>query len=223
MAMAPEQKTVEDLLREATALQAARRLDEAADLHRAVLARAPASLASLQFLSGRCFARGELTAAAAYMQRYLAIDPANLEAYRGLGVALEALGRVDEAVTVLRQAYLRNPTDSQTLLFLGSALAKAGNPEAAAAAASILEATMPEMLQLDRLAGGAAYAKERAARLRHALQTFYAQLRAEAVAEGKRVEPATDFSRVTGAVWRPIFPPNSSERRRPAFFYVPRL
>jgi aspartate beta-hydroxylase len=216
-------RTVEELLGEAAALQAARRLDEAEELHRAVLARAPASPASLQFLSARCFERGDLTAAAAYMQRYIAVDPANLEAYGALGVALEALGRVDEAVTVLRQAYLRKPTEPKTLLLLGAALAKAGQPEAAAAAGSLLEATQPEMLQLDRLGGGAAYAKERSARLRHALEGFYAQLRADAVEEAKRVEPAADFSRVSGAVWRPIFAPGASERRRPAFFYVPQL
>lgn len=216
-------RTVEELLGEAAALQAARRLDEAEELHRAVLARAPASPASLQFLSARCFERGDLTAAAAYMQRYIAVDPANLEAYGALGVALEALGRVDEAVTVLRQAYLRKPTEPKTLLLLGAALAKAGQPEAAAAAGSLLEATQPEMLQLDRLGGGAAYAKERSARLRHALEGFYAQLRADAVEEAKRVEPAADFSRVSGAVWRPIFAPGAPERRRPAFFYVPQL
>jgi aspartate beta-hydroxylase len=221
--MALHVKSVEELLGEAAALQAARRLDEAEELHRAVLARAPASPASLQFLSARCFERGELTAAAAYMQRYIAVDPANLEAYRALGVALEALGRVDEAVTVLRQAYLRQPTEPQTLLFLGAALAKAGQPDAAAAAGSLLEATRPEMLQLDRPGGGAAYAKERSARLRHALEGFYAQLRADAVEEAKRAEPAADFSRVSGAVWRPIFAPGASERRRPAFFYVPQL
>lgn len=216
-------RTVEELLGEAAALQAARRLDEAEELHRAVLARAPASPASLQFLSARCFERGDLTAAAAYMQRYIAVDPANLEAYGALGVALEALGRVDEAVTVLRQAYLRKPTEPKTLLLLGAALAKAGQPEAAAAAGSLLEATQPEMLQLDRLGGGAAYARERSARLRHALEGFYAQLRADAVEEAKRVEPAADFSRVSGAVWRPIFTPGAPERRRPAFFYVPQL
>jgi aspartate beta-hydroxylase len=216
-------RTVEELLGEAAALQAARRLDEAEELHRAVLARAPASPASLQFLSARCFERGDLTAAAAYMQRYIAVDPANLEAYGALGVALEALGRVDEAVTVLRQAYLRKPTEPKTLLLLGAALAKAGQPEAAAAAGSLLEATQPEMLQLDRLGGGAAYAKERSARLRYALEGFYAQLRADAVEEAKRVEPAADFSRVSGAVWRPIFTPGAPERRRPAFFYVPQL
>jgi aspartate beta-hydroxylase len=221
--MTPEPKSVEELLREAAALQAARRLEEAEELHRVVLARAPASPASLQFLSARCFEKGELAAAAAYMQRYIAVDPANLNAYRALAVALEALGRVDEAVTVLRQAYLRQPTDPQTLLFLGAALAKAGEREGAAAAGSMLEATQPEMLQLDRVRGGAAYAKERSARLRSALESFYAQLRADAVEEAKRAEPAADFSRVSGAVWRPIFAPGASERRRPAFFYLPQL
>jgi tetratricopeptide (TPR) repeat protein len=216
-------KPVEELLGEAAALQAASRLDEAEEVHRAVLARAPTSLASLQFLSFRCFARGELAAAAAYMQRYTAIDPANLDAYRALGVALEASGRVDEAITVLRQAYVRQPTDPNTLLFLGAALAKAGQPEAAAAAGSLLEATMSDMLQLDRLGGTAAYASERSVRLRQALATFYAQLRADAVEEAKRAEPAADLSRVSSAVWRPVFPRGSTERRRPAFFYVPRL
>lgn len=223
MAMASDLKSVDELLRDAAALQAARRLDEAEELHRAVLARAPVTPVSLQFLSARCFERGELTAAAAYMQRYIAVDPANLEAYGALAVALEALGRVDEAVTVLRQAYLRKPTEPKTLLLLGAALAKAGKAEAAAAAGSMLEATQPEMLQLDRLAGGAAYAKERSARLRHALEGFYSQLRADAVEEARRVEPGADFSRVSGAVWRPIFAPGASERRRPAFFYVPQL
>src|SRR5688572_14636967 len=107
MATALDMKSVEVLLGEAAALQVARRLDEAEELHRAVLARAPASLASLQFLSARCFQRGELSAAEAYMQRSVALDPADLEAWRMLGVVLEALGRVDEAVTVLRQAYRR--------------------------------------------------------------------------------------------------------------------
>jgi aspartyl/asparaginyl beta-hydroxylase (cupin superfamily) len=223
MAMTLNLKSVDELLREAIALQGARRLDEAEELHRAVLARAPASLASLQFLSSRCFGKGELSAAAAYMQRYIALDPANLDAYRALAVALESLGQIDEAVTVLRQAYRRQPTDPQTLLFLGAALAKAGQPEAAAAAGSLLEATQQEMLHLDRLGGGAAYANERSARLRHALASFYAQLRADAVEEAKRAEPAADFSRISSAVWRPVFASGTSERRRPAFLYVPQL
>jgi tetratricopeptide (TPR) repeat protein len=223
MASALDLKSVEELLRDAAALQAARRFDEAMELHRAVLARAPASAVSLQFLAARCFEKGELTAAAAYMQRFIAVDPANLEAYRALGVVLETLGRVDEAVTVLRQAYLRQPTDPKTLLFLGAALAKAGQSEASAAAGSMLEATQPEMLQLDRLGGGDAFATERSARLRHALARFYAQLRSDAVEEAKRAEPAADFSRVSAAVWRPIFASGTSERRRPAFFYVPQL
>ena len=222
MATAPDLKSVEELLGEAAALQGARRLDEAEELHRAVLARAPASLTSLQFLSARCFERGELSAAEAYMRRSVALDPADLEAWRLLGVVLEALGRVDEAVTVLRQAYRREPTEPKTLLFLGAALAKAGQREAAAAAGNLLEATLPEMLQLDRL-GGAAYATERSARLRHALESFYGQIRADAVKEAKRAEPAADFSRVSRAVWRPIFAPGGSERRRPTFFYVPQL
>jgi Flp pilus assembly protein TadD len=221
--MEQDSKSVDEQLLEAAALQRAGRFDEAEQLHRAVLALAPMSPASLQFLSGRCFARGELAAAAAYMQRYIAVDPANLEAYRGLGVVLESLGRVDEAIGVLRQAYLRQPADPQTVLFLGAALAKAGQLEAAAAAASFLEATLSDMLQLDRMASGAAYAKERSARLRHALGNFYAELRADAIEEAKRVEPNADLSRVSRAVWRPIFPPNSPERRRPAFFYVPQL
>lgn len=222
MATALDMKSVEKLLGEAAALQGARRLDEADELHRAVLARAPATLASLQFLSARCFERGELSAAEAYLQRAVALDPADLEACRVLGVVLEALGRVDEAVTVLRQAYRRKPTEAKTLLFLGAALAKAGQGEAAAAAGNMLEAVRPEMLQLDRL-GGPAFATERSARLRHALEGFYATVRAHAVEEAKRAEPAADFSRVSRAVWRPIFAPGVPERRRPAFFYVPQL
>ena len=223
MATTPDPKTVEELLGEAAALQVARRFDEAEELHRAVLARAPTSPASLQFLTARCFERGELTAAAAYLQRYIAVDLANLEAYRALGMALDASGRVDEAVTVLRQAYLRQPTDPKTLLFLGAALVKAGQLEAAAAAGSMLEATRPEMLHLDRLGGRATYEQECSARLRQALAGFYAQLRADAVEEAKRTEPTADFSRVSRVVWRPVFAPGTSERRRPAFFYVPQL
>jgi len=223
MATAPDAKTVGDLIAEAAALQGALRFNEAEEVHRAVLARAPTSLGSLQFLAARSFERGELTAAAAYMQRYIAVNPADLEAYRGLAVTLETLGRLDEAIAVLRQAYLREPMEPKTLLLLGAALAKAGQQEGAAAAGSLLEATLSEMLQLDRQAGGAAYAKERSARLRQALQTFYAQLRADAVEEAKRTEPAADLSRVSSAVWRPIFASGTSERRRPAFFYVPHL
>ncbi|HKU16322.1 MAG TPA: aspartyl/asparaginyl beta-hydroxylase domain-containing protein [Steroidobacteraceae bacterium] len=221
--MALDRKSIEEVLADAAALQAARRLDEAEQLHRAVLERAPANPASLQFLAARCFERGELSAAAAYMQRYVAVDPANLEACRALGVTLESLGRIDEAVAVLRQAYLRQTTEPITLLLLGAALAKAGHLEASAAAGSLLEATLPEMLQLDRQRGGAAYAKERSARLRHALEDFYAQVRADAIEEAKRAEPAADLSRVNGAVWRPVFAPGTPERRRPAFFYVPQL
>lgn len=223
MTMALDPKPVEELLAEAATLQRTGRFDEAAELHRAVLARAPTTATSLQFLSARCIEKGELPAAAAYMQRYIAIDPANLDAYRALAVALDALGRLDEAVTILRQAYLRQPTDPKTLLFLGAALAKAGHAESAAAAGSMLEATQPEMLQLDRLDRRTSYDNECSARLRQALQGFYAQLRADAMEEAKRAEPAADFSRVSRAVWRPIFAPGTSERRRPAFFYVPQL
>ena len=222
MAIALDKKSVEELLGEAAVLQGARRLDEAEELHRAVLARAPASLAALQFLSARSFERGELSAAEAYMRRSVALDPADLEACRVLGAVLEALGRVDEAITVLRQAYRRQPTEPKTLLFLGAALAKAGQREAAAAAGSMLEGTLREMLQLDRL-GGAAFVAERSARLRHALESFYGQIRADAVKEAQRAEPAANFSRVSRAVWRPIVAPGASERRRPTFFYVPQL
>jgi tetratricopeptide (TPR) repeat protein len=222
MATVSDAKSVEELLAEAAALQAARRFDEAATVHRAVLSRAPASLASLQYLSALCFERGELREAETYLRRSIALDPANLEACRALGVVLESLGRVDEAVAVLRQAYRRQPGESQTLLLLGAALAKAGHAEAAAAAGSMLETTAPDMLQLDRR-GGASFASERSARLRQALASFYAQLRAEAVEAAKRTDPAADVSRVSGAVWRPIFLAGTPERRRPAFFYVPRL
>lgn len=221
--MTVDSKPIEELLRYAAMLQGAGRFDEAEQLHLVVLMRAPASLESLYFLSARCFQRGELAAAAAYMQRYIAIDPANLQAYRALAVALEAMGRIDDAILVLRQAYRRDPSEPKTLLFLGAALAKAGQLEGAAAAASLLEAMLPEMLQLDRLGQGTAHAKEGSARLRNALASFYAQLRANAVEEAKRADPAADFSRVSGATWRPVFAPNTSERRRPAFFYVPQL
>lgn len=216
-------RPLEKLLDDAAALQRARRLDEAEELHRAIVAKAPATPASLHFLSARCFERGELTEAAAYMQRCIAVDPANLQAYRALAVALEASGRVEEAVTVLRHAYRRDPTEPRTLLFLGAALAKAEQRESAAAAASLLEATAPEMLQLDRLGEGTTNAQERSARLRHALESFYAQLREEAVDEAMGAEPGADLSRVNGALWRPTFEANSAERRRPAFFYVPKL
>jgi aspartyl/asparaginyl beta-hydroxylase (cupin superfamily) len=222
MATAPDMKTVEELLGEAAALQAARRFEEAEALHRAVLARAPTSLASLRFLAARCFEKGDPGAAEAYMRRSVALDPENLDASRAHGLVLEDLGRVDEAIAVLRQAYRRQPAEPQTLLFLGAALAKAGQRDAAAAAGSVLEATRPDLLQLDR-AGGPAFAGERSARLRHALQAFYAERRAEAIEEARRLDPAADFSRVDGAVWRPVFPSGTPERRRPGFFYVPRL
>ena len=82
MATAQDVKPVDQLLREAAALQAARRLGEAEALHRAVLAQAPATLPSLQFLSARSFERGEVDAARAYLERALALDPADLEARR---------------------------------------------------------------------------------------------------------------------------------------------
>ncbi len=222
MAMAPEVKSVEELLGEAAALQGARRFDEAEALHRAVLARAPASLPSLQFLSARCLERGELGEAEACLRRSVELDPADLDASRALGVVLEGLGRVDEAVAVLRQAYRREPADPKSLLFLGAALARAGQREAAASAGSLLESTRPEMLQLDRL-GGVGYATDRSARLRHALEGYYGQIRADAVKEAQLAAPAADLHRVSRALWRPIFATGVPERRRPTFFYVPQL
>ena len=222
MATAQDVKPVDQLLRDAAALQAARRLGEAEALHRAVLAQAPATLPSLQFLSARSFERGEVDAARAYLERALALDPADLEARRVLGHVLEAAGRQDEAVDVLRRAYRRDPADPKSLLFLGAALARAGLREAAAAAGNALEGTRRDMLQLDRL-GGPAFAAERSARLRQALEGFYGEIRRAAIEEAQRSVPGADCSRVSRAAWRPVFAPGAPERRRPTFFYVPEL
>ena len=127
------------------------------------------------------------------MQRSVALDPASLEAWRLLGSCARGLGaRSMRRSPFCATACRREPTEPKTLLFLGAALAKTVQREAAAAAGNLLEATLPEMLQLDRL-GGAAYATERSARLGICWKASTGQLRADAVKEAKRAEPAANF------------------------------
>ena len=76
---------------------------------------------------------GDFTAAEAGYRKILAENPGDLDALMTLGVVLRRLGRLDEAVDILKQVTVGAPTDFRAHANLGLALQTARQLDAAVA------------------------------------------------------------------------------------------
>ncbi len=91
--------------------------------------------------------------AAAHYRSALDIDPNNLKALGGLGVALAEQGELDEAVVVAEKAVSLHPSNARTQRLLGSLLRKQQKyPQAVAALAKALELNVADVRTREELA-----------------------------------------------------------------------
>jgi Flp pilus assembly protein TadD len=135
-----------------TALAAAGRTDDAAARYRQVLTRVPAhaqARANLDRLEAARFeragndaaTRGDLPAAAEHYARAIALDAGRTHSHAALGAALAALGRSNEAIPALREAFRRGAGDTVIPNTLAMLLVDAGDVRGARA---VLEVALTE-------------------------------------------------------------------------------
>ena len=117
----------------AAAHHRAGRLDEAAQLYRAVLETEPDHFGALHHLGIVATRQGKLEEAAALLQRAVAADPSSAEALTNLGIALMRLRHFDEAAGVYRRALALEPSNVEAHNYLGAMLHTLGRFEEAAA------------------------------------------------------------------------------------------
>jgi tetratricopeptide (TPR) repeat protein len=101
--------SVPQALHRARRLYAARQLDEAASLLRAILANNPDHLDALSFLGVIALQRGNPLEAVHLTERAINLAPAMAELHVNLAPVLQALGRLDDAATSCRKAIELKP------------------------------------------------------------------------------------------------------------------
>ena len=117
----------------AVARHRAGRLDEAAQLYRAVIKVAPGHFGALHYLGLVCTQQHKFDEALALLQQAVAIEPKSAEARTNLGIALAALGRPDDAVVQYQSAIALQPDHVEARNNLGIALQALKRQEEAAA------------------------------------------------------------------------------------------
>src|SRR6185312_16334438 len=126
--------SVSEELRQAHALQARGRLEEAAEILRQAIAREPRKAIELQpsnptihaNLGSALSALGQHTEAAGAYQRAAALKPDFLAAFRGRGQALMRIGEAGEALASFQHAMRLAPGDAQIHNDVGVALERLG-------------------------------------------------------------------------------------------------
>jgi predicted TPR repeat methyltransferase len=114
------------LLQKALAAHRAGRLEEADNLYRQVLQRAPGEPMALYLLGLTCFHRGDAALAVEHISASLAARPANVRAWKDLGGILMASGRLEEARDAYRQAAEHGPLLAESWYNLGVSESRLG-------------------------------------------------------------------------------------------------
>jgi tetratricopeptide (TPR) repeat protein len=117
----------------AVARHRAGRLDEAAQLYRAVIKVAPGHFGALHYLGLVCTQQHKFDEALALLQQAVAIEPNSAEARTNLGIALAALGRPEDAVAQYQGAIALQPDHIEAHNNLGIVLQALKRQEDAAA------------------------------------------------------------------------------------------
>lgn len=121
-------------LRQAAALEAAGRSQEAATLYRELLTRNPSqpdALSALALIEKR---RGNTPEAEALLRKAIAAAPGRPELHNNLGNLLLAAGRLADAESTYRRAVILKPDSAEAHYHLGITLEKRGRPQEALAA-----------------------------------------------------------------------------------------
>ncbi len=211
------------LLEEAAALQQAGRLEEAEAVHRRILERRPDFPPSLQFLSARCWARGDVEGSIGFIRRYLAVSPEDPNGLEALGRACEQAGRLDEALAAYRRLHACSPGAPKTWLLIGALYRRLGEDVPAAAVAALLEGRAPAMLRLEGHPRAIPALKRASAKLAAGWKDHRARLRDEVLdaLEARTGKPVP--SRIRGLKWRPDEGDFGRDPRRPSRFFTPDL
>ncbi|RMF15467.1 MAG: hypothetical protein D6757_04500 [Alphaproteobacteria bacterium] len=211
------------LLDEAAALQRAGRMGDAEAAHRRILERRPDSPTSLQFLSARCWERGDIEGTIGYIRRYLTLSPEDSEGWEALGRACEQADQFLEALEAYRHLHACNPEAPKTWLLLGALYQRLGEDAPAAAVAAILEGRAPVMLQLENHPRAIPALKQSSAALAGAWKSWRSRLRDEVLGTLAARMPNADLSRLGKLVWRPDDKDFGRDPRRPSRFFLPDL
>ena len=108
-----------------------RRMAEAEDLYRQVLAVDPNHVDALHMLGVLAYQSGKAEAAVDLIGRAIAINGANASFHNNMGEALRYLGRLDEAVGHFSKATELDPDGAEGHMNLGNAFKQQGQPERA--------------------------------------------------------------------------------------------
>jgi predicted O-linked N-acetylglucosamine transferase (SPINDLY family) len=117
---------------------------EAERLYREILHGAPQESIALHYLGVILYQRGDYVASADFIQRSLAIQPNTPEAMGNLALSLSAMGRIDEAVALHREAIALRPDNPDGYNNLAGVLLVQGKPDEAIVAASEAIRLKPE-------------------------------------------------------------------------------
>ncbi|MGD0388358.1 MAG: tetratricopeptide repeat-containing glycosyltransferase family protein [Tepidisphaeraceae bacterium] len=119
--------SVDQAIRLAQQLQSARKLAEAENIYRQILALAPNNVAVLNFL-GICLGDADrLPEARDVFQRAVEIDPSHIDAWSNLSLACERLEDWDRAIAVRRRIIQMRPDSAEHWHRLGTCLGKKGD------------------------------------------------------------------------------------------------
>ncbi|WP_207462748.1 tetratricopeptide repeat protein [Azospirillum sp. SYSU D00513] len=174
--MPPKPDRLADL-RQALALHQSGRLEEAAGLYRAFLARHPKDPnagRALANLGAIHLVRGDLAEAGLHLKKALRLNPGDPQTLTNQGVLLRESGRPAEAAAVLRQALRHRPDGVETLANLGVALTETGELEEAVSCLERVLSARPDHLAA---AFNLGVALERQDRLEEAVARYEAVLR----------------------------------------------
>jgi protein O-GlcNAc transferase len=115
----------ERIFRQAVQLHQSGQLPEAEKIYRQILAQNPRHAPSLHMLGALALQHRQYDAAAELIGKSISLQPNIAEAHGNLGVALEGLGRADQAIASFRRALAMKPS-AVGHFKLGSALQNAG-------------------------------------------------------------------------------------------------
>lgn len=133
IALAMPTLTVPQSLRLAAQYQREGRARDAEALYKLVLSHSPNDLSALLGLVGVYFTTGQTVLTVEVLQRAVTLQPTIVEPHNLLGQALQASGRLDEAIASYERAIALRADYAHAITNLGTALHQKGRPDEAVA------------------------------------------------------------------------------------------
>jgi len=114
------------LLRQAVSLHQSGRLDKAISIYRRLVARFPDHPRLLFLLGSAESQRGNPAESVRLLEQSLRLDPLNADGYNNLGLALQGLARVEEALQNFQRAIVLKPASPEAFINKGLLLREQG-------------------------------------------------------------------------------------------------